>query len=206
MLAGLRIKNGVLMVAANNDAALPETDLTQCGDDWKLLTDDKGAPVYVSASGSEIVFTTDNDEAGGVGSSEWGKVKTECKSEMLKEYALFAGEEEAYCYIDATEGEYIPFRGGCWSYGGSAGVFSLHLGNPRSNSWTATGAVPLSSRRSRKRNAEKLMGCAVAQPKAGRENADLFCRVLYHGVCVGPIVGFVRHSGLPDLLFCRVGI
>ena len=66
VLAGLRIKNGVLMVAANNDAALPETDLTQCGDDWKLLTDDKGAPVYVSASGSEIVFTTNNDEAGGV--------------------------------------------------------------------------------------------------------------------------------------------
>lgn len=118
VLAGLRIKNGVLMVAANNDAALPETDLTQCGDDWKLLTDDKGAPVYVSASGSEIVFTTDNDEAGGVGSSEWGKVKTECKSEMLKEYALFAGEEEAYCYIDATEGEYIPVRGGSWAVAG----------------------------------------------------------------------------------------
>ena len=206
VLAGLRIKNGVLMVAANNDAALPETDLTQCGDDWKLLTDDKGAPVYVSASGSKIVFTTDNDEAGGVGSSEWGKVKTECKSEMLKEYALFAGEEEAYCYIDATEGEYIPFRGGNWYSGESAGVFGLYLSLPRSSSWASTGAVPLSSRRSRKLNAERLMGCAVAQPKAGRENADLFCRVLYHGVCVGPIVGFVRHSGLPDLLFCRVGI
>lgn len=139
VLAGLRIKNGVLMVAANNDAALPETDLTQCGDDWKLLTDDKGAPVYVSASGSEIVFTTDNDEAGGVGSSEWGKVKTECKSEMLKEYALFAGEEEAYCYIDATEGEYIPVRGGSWSGGGSAGVFGLSLSIPRSDSWTSNG-------------------------------------------------------------------
>lgn len=206
VLAGLRIKNGVLMVAANNDAALPETDLTQCGDDWKLLTDDKGAPVYVSASGSEIVFTTDNDEAGGVGSSEWGKVKTECKSEMLKEYALFAGEEEAYCYIDATEGEYIPFRGGRW-YIGDVPVCSTCASAIRALIRGRTaGAVPLSSRRSRKLNAEKLMGCAVAQPKAGRENADLFCRVLYHGVCVGPIVGFVRHSGLPDLLFCRVDI
>lgn len=206
VLAGLRIKNGVLMVAANNDAALPETDLTQCGDDWKLLTDDKGAPVYVSASGSEIVFTTDNDEAGGVGSSEWGKVKTECKSEMLKEYALFAGEEEAYCYIDATEGEYIPIRGGSWGNGEGAGVFHLASAIRALIRGRTTGAVPLSSRRSRKLNAEKLMSCAVAQPKAGRENADLFCRVLYHGVCVGPIVGFVRHSGLPDLLFCRVGI
>lgn len=140
LLAGLRIKNGVLMVAKNNDAALPETDLTKCGDDWKLLTDDKGAPVYVSASGSEIVFTTDYDEAGGLGSCEWGKVKTECKSEMLKEYALFSGEKEAYCCIDATEGEYIPIRGGSWSSGGDAGVFSLSLYNPRaSSSWGVGG-------------------------------------------------------------------
>ena len=95
--------------------------------------------MYVSASGSEIVFTTDNDEAGGVGSSEWGKVKTECKSEMLKEYALFAGEEEAYCYIDATEGEYIPVRGGLWAVGEGAGVFDLALNNPRSYAWTNRG-------------------------------------------------------------------
>ena len=85
------------------------------------------------------MFPTDNDEAGGVGSSEWGKVKTECKSEMLKEYALFAGEKEAYCYIDATEGEYIPVRGGNWGNGEGAGVFALGLGNPRSNSWTLIG-------------------------------------------------------------------
>ena len=58
---------------------------------------------------------------------------------MLKEYALFAGEEEAYCYIDATEGEYIPIRGGYWSNGGGAGVFSLLLSNPRSNSWAYNG-------------------------------------------------------------------
>ena len=58
---------------------------------------------------------------------------------MLKEYALFAGEKEAYCYIDATEGEYIPFRGGSWSDGGSAGVFNLSLNNPRSYSWTSGG-------------------------------------------------------------------
>ena len=58
---------------------------------------------------------------------------------MLKEYALFSGEKEAYCCIDATEGEYIPFRGGAWNFGGSAGVFSLHLGNPRSSSWTNFG-------------------------------------------------------------------
>ena len=58
---------------------------------------------------------------------------------MLKEYALFAGEEEAYCYIDATEGEYIPVRGGHWHNGEGAGVFRLSLNNPRSSSWTDGG-------------------------------------------------------------------
>lgn len=134
VVAGLRIKNGMLMAAQNNDAALPETDLTQCGDGWKPLTDDSGEPVYVSASDGKITFTTDHNEAGGWAGCKWGEVKTECKSEMLKEYALFAGEEEAYCYIDATEGEYIPRRGGGWDFGTAAGVFSLNLYGPRSYS------------------------------------------------------------------------
>lgn len=51
----------------------------------------------------------------------------------------FAGEEEAYCYIDATEGEYIPIRGGYWGSGGSAGVFYLSLDYPRSVSWANAG-------------------------------------------------------------------
>ena len=139
-VAGLRIKNGMLMVAQNNDAALPETDLTQCGDDWKPLTDDSGEPVYVSASDGKIAFTTDHNKEGGWAGCKWGEVKTECESEMLKEYALFAGEEKAYCYIDATEGEYIPSRGGYWGNGAFAGVFSLYLNNPRSNSnWNIGG-------------------------------------------------------------------
>lgn len=139
-VAGLRIKNGMLMVAQNNDAALPETDLTQCGDDWKPLTDDSGAPVYVAASDGKITFTTDHNEAGGWAGCKWGEVKTECKSEMLKEYALFAGEEEAYCYIDATEGEYIPLRGGSWYGGTNAGVFYLYLDFSRADSiWSIGG-------------------------------------------------------------------
>lgn len=139
VVAGLRIKNGRLMVAQNNDAALPETDLTQCGDDWKPLTDDSGAPVYVSVSDGKITFTTDHNKAGGWDGCKWGEVKTECKSEMLKEYALFAGEEEAYCYIDATEGEYIPYRGGSWRNGSNAGVFSLGLSHSRADSGWAVG-------------------------------------------------------------------
>lgn len=36
---GVRIRDGALWAAENNDAALPETDLTECGDGWKPITD-----------------------------------------------------------------------------------------------------------------------------------------------------------------------
>lgn len=56
------------------------------------------------------------------------------------ELGLFAGEKKAYCAVDATEGEYLPYRGGNWSDGGRAGLFPLYLRNPRSNShWNIGG-------------------------------------------------------------------
>lgn len=115
-------------------------------DDFSKACFSKGEgwhPMTAAEWGFLANLTTDNDEAGGVGSSEWGKVKTECKSEMLKEYALFAGEEEAYgndnFWANNAADERCPIRGGDWRYGEGAGVFGLHLYNPRSNSWTAYG-------------------------------------------------------------------
>lgn len=61
-----------------------------------------------------------------------------CDSEQLRALALFAGEEKAGCYVDSTEGEYILIRGGSWSHGGDAGVFSSDLSNPRSS---ASGSI-----------------------------------------------------------------
>lgn len=58
-----------------------------------------------------------------------------CDSEQLRALALFAGEEKAGCYVDSTEGEYILVRGGGWSDGGGAGVFSSSLGDPRSDAY-----------------------------------------------------------------------
>ena len=56
------------------------------------------------------------------------------------ELGLFAGEKKAYCAVDATEGEYLPFRGGGWAGGGSAGLFGLGLDSPRGNSnWNIGG-------------------------------------------------------------------
>ena len=56
------------------------------------------------------------------------------------ELGLFAGEGEAVCAVDATEGEYLPIRGGSWHNGGGAGLFYLGLSYPRSYSgWNIGG-------------------------------------------------------------------
>lgn len=120
---GVRIRDGALWAAENNDAALPETDLTECGDGWKPITDAEGHPLYVAVEDNKITFNTypsiHRDYCGCV----WGNVRMNCDSEQLRALALFAGEEKAGCYVDSTEGEYILVRGGYWDRGGGAGVF-----------------------------------------------------------------------------------
>ena len=136
---GVRIRDGALWAAENNDAALPETDLTECGDGWKPITDAEGHPLYVAVEDNKITFNTypsiHRDYCGCV----WGNVRMNCDSEQLRALALFAGEEKAGCYVDSTEGEYILVRGGHWYDGGDAGVFGSSLGSPRSGAYGGIG-------------------------------------------------------------------
>lgn len=136
---GMRIKDGALQAAENNDAALPETDLTECGDGWKPITDQDGKPLYVSVNGGKIAFTADKEFEAGYDGCKWSDVAMECESEQLKALAFFAGEPDAYCYVDSTSGEYILFRGGGWDGGSSAGVFYSSLGSPRSGAGSGLG-------------------------------------------------------------------
>ena len=130
---GLRIKDGALWAAENNDAALPETDLTPCGDGWKPIVDSNGNQVYVDAMDG-IKFTTEKPQYGRANFECWEDVRLECWSNQLMELGLFAGEGKAYCSVDATEGEYLPARGGHWNAGGYAGLFNLGLYAPRGDS------------------------------------------------------------------------
>lgn len=130
---GLRIKDGALWAAENNDAALPETDLTTCGDGWKPIVDSNGNQVYVDAMDG-IKFTNEKPQHGRANFESWEDVRMECWSDQLMELGLFAGEKKAYCAVDATEGEYLPLRGGRWVDGGNAGLFYLDLYSPRSSS------------------------------------------------------------------------
>ena len=131
MVRGLRIKDGKLQAAKNNDAAM-DIDLTLEGDDWHDILDDSGKPVRVSYEDT-LVFTTREDIQKDYGRETWEDVKIECESETLNELALYAGEPETYCYIDCTDGEYLPLCGGCWLHSSDAGVFLVSLYLPRSD-------------------------------------------------------------------------
>ena len=139
IVRGLRIKDGALWAAENNDAALPETDLTTCGDGWKPIVDSNGDQVYVDAMDG-IKFTNEKPQHGRANFESWEDVRMECWSDQLMELGLFAGEKKAYCAVDATEGEYLPYRGGGWYNGGDAGLFRLYLGSSRADSgWNIGG-------------------------------------------------------------------
>lgn len=135
MVRGLRLKDGWLQVAKNNDAAL-DIDLTPEGDGWQTVSDDAGKAIRVSVNDDgDIAITSEpesEDAEHNYDGCEWGDVNMDCESEQLKELALFPGEPEAYFYADSTDGEYFPIRGGIWSNGANAGVFFTLLLNPRS--------------------------------------------------------------------------
>lgn len=129
MIRGLRIINGKIEVAKDNNAAL-DIDLTEAGDDWQPLTAPNGKQINFSV-GDDFKFTTDEPEDGYNG-TEWENVYSDFGfSDELKELALYPGEDNAYLYVDSTEGEYLPYRGGGWSGGTTAGVFCTVLDSGR---------------------------------------------------------------------------
>lgn len=138
MVRGLRIKDGFLEEAQNNDAAM-DIDLTLEGDDWKPVCDNSGKPIRVSVSDGGIKFIVGEDHEKGYDGCRWKDVNIDCESERLKELALYPGEPDAYCYIDSTEGECLPICGGSWNGTSSAGVFLVYLLNPRSGALSDIG-------------------------------------------------------------------
>lgn len=129
---GMRIVNGALQAAENNDAAMPETDLSENGTGWKPIVDNEGKAIRVSVVNDKIRFTTEEEIGHDYTGNRWGEVAMECKSDELKALAFFAGEKDPYCFVDSTEGEYILFRGGSWNSGSYAGLFYSDLADHRS--------------------------------------------------------------------------
>lgn len=138
MVRGLRMLDGRLQMAKDNDAAL-DIDLTLAGDAWVDVKDDNGKPIYISVGDDGITIGTDTDIEQDYAGAEWEDVSCEVESETMKELALFAGEPHAYFYVDSTDGEYFPYRGGGWDDGAAAGVSSTYLDRARSYSTAYVG-------------------------------------------------------------------
>lgn len=151
MVRGFRIKDGVLETCENNDAAL-DIDLSENSKNWKPILDDKnGRAVAVSVEDGEITIKSEGVAKEGYTGDRWENVTVKCESELLKELAMFPGEPKAYCYIDSTDGEYLPICGGSWGSTSRAGVFGVGLRSPRSS---AAGDLGFRSAYFRKRKTE----------------------------------------------------
>lgn len=135
---GLRLKDGKLQRAKDNDSALDQ-DFTLEGDAWVDVLDNGGSPIYIVADDRSLRITSDHSKADdNCNGYRWGEVEVDCKSEQLKELALYAGEPESYIWAD-NEGEYLPICGGYWSNGSNAGVFGVDLNSPRSVAYSSIG-------------------------------------------------------------------
>lgn len=139
MVRGMRIKDGMLQAAKDNNAAT-DIDLSEASGEWLPVLDDEDNAIYVSVDDG-IVITTDEDVSQDYGGSCWDDVEmdTERDSEQLKALALYNGEPNAYLYVDSTDGEYFPSRGGGWRNGTLAGVFCTYFADPRAISCTDLG-------------------------------------------------------------------
>lgn len=137
MVRGMRLKNGRLQAAKDNDAAM-DINLSAKSTEWQDVLDDMGNPVRIVVDTEGIISITsapkNEDDEYYYGGSEWGDVEIDCISEQLTELALYAGEPESYLYVDSTSGEYLPICGGRWYSTGFAGVFYANLYNARTYS------------------------------------------------------------------------
>lgn len=139
-LRGLRIKDGHLEIAPNNDAAMP-IDLSADSGLWKLLRDNNGAQLVVSVDDDVVTVAPKFhiEISSDFGGGSWRDADICCDSEVMKALALYCGEPDACFYVDASDGEWCLARGGRYSSGSYAGVFAAALGNSRSYSSASTG-------------------------------------------------------------------
>lgn len=129
---GLRLMNGVLQAAKDNDAAM-NIDLSEDSENWEALLND-GKEIRLDCTEGEVTFTTCTAIDADYDGCRWRDVNFDCnQTEELRALGLYAGEPDAYFYAD-TNGERLPLCGRSWNSASGAGVFSVHLRDSRSHS------------------------------------------------------------------------
>lgn len=128
-VGGIRFVDGQVQVIPDNGAAAG-ADQSKDSPEWAPIYTADGDPMYYNVEGGHIKLQTVEPEE-----KDWdGEQFTELDAslidipEKLIELGLYPApgyESDEHFYLD-TNGERIVFRGGAWSDGAYAGVFSFH--------------------------------------------------------------------------------
>lgn len=147
-LAGLRMKDGVLEHIPNNNAALEDCDLSRDSKEWQQIKTGRGA-VRVNVENGDITITDLPMQEEYELDYDCAKIadltiELENIPKILRDFGIvpekrLEEEDNTYVWFDATEGEYIPFRGSAFSNTSSSGSSALYLSNVRSNSYVSFG-------------------------------------------------------------------
>ena len=157
--SGMRMVNGEIQVIENNNAAKLTIDLSATSAQWKAIdgaTGDLVTPlgggatpgtVKFAASGTTADYTIYGASFGAiknlstvnpVSAAALSKLKALCLFPHINAAATFNGDG---LWLNLTI-EAQPFRGGGWSSGATAGVFSLYLSVARSYAGASFGSRP----------------------------------------------------------------
>lgn len=143
-VGGIRFLNGQVQVIPDNGAAAG-ADQSERSKEWQAIYTADGDPIYFNPVDGEIfvqpceAIEKDYD---GVRFTELHASEIDVPDKLI-ELGLYPPQEyegDDYFWVD-NDGERCVCRGGDWSDGEDAGLFSLYGGRPRSNS-----AAPLGFR------------------------------------------------------------
>ncbi|XJZ25936.1 SUMF1/EgtB/PvdO family nonheme iron enzyme [Bacillota bacterium Lsc_1132] len=153
-VGGMRLNEGEIHVIKDNDAAINTVDQTVNSSLWQAIAAADGSLMAPGSAGTLKYDATGSLGAGGVKISTAVASKsdgTTSASQSFETIAVDAGitlpvimKSLGLAPLDSShggdtlymrnQGERLPFRGGSWYYGTSAGVFALNLSYPRSSS------------------------------------------------------------------------
>ncbi|KLU66721.1 formylglycine-generating sulfatase enzyme [Desulfosporosinus acididurans] len=130
-VGGLRLLDGEIQIIPDNNAA-KHIDQSKTSHEWQPIKVD-GKTFKYTEDENGLKVTTEKPE--GWNGCKFSNLGADVEiPDVLKELALYPSDNAdltEYIFADA-DGERLPYRGGNWGYGSSAGVFSLFLYNPRS--------------------------------------------------------------------------
>lgn len=142
-VGGVRFLDGQVQIIPNNEAAAG-ADQSPDSKEWTAIYTPDGDPVYYEVWDGEIRLqptAPDVKDSDGVPFCDLHERADMDVPDKLIELGLYPApgyESEEYFWLD-TDGERCVYRGGSWSNGTDAGVFSLNGGNSRSGVSTGIG-------------------------------------------------------------------